>query len=62
MKDPKYSVLRQDAEGAGDLKIVGSEFATRGKALAAAKKYSAAQIEAHGSWADRFYVALLEEV
>lgn len=58
----KYSVLRASAEDNTNLKVVSSEFNNHGAALKAAKKWRAEQVEAHGSWADSFYVAPLEEV
>lgn len=57
----RYSVLRQDAEGT-ELKVLADDYANRGSALRAAKRKKAEEISKFGSWADRFYVALMEEV
>lgn len=57
----KYSVLRCAAEGE-DLRVVQGDFVNRGLALREAKRLRAEQVKAAGSWADRFFVALLEEV
>jgi hypothetical protein len=59
----KYSVLRQSADDENDdMRVIAhGAYKTKAEAMRAAKKVRASRVAADGSWADRFFVARLEE-
>ncbi len=62
MPKQRYSILRAEAEDNRNLRVLEKDYATRGAALKEARKLREREVKQFDSWADHFYIAILEDV